>query len=98
MNSNNYLLEQIEKILGGDKNRVVELFSDDTLFNVLVEHESDSDWLHYVKRAFDGWYLVRGDVAFEVYCQDRGTKSGYRIFGSIQEAAKHFFKEVGYVH
>jgi hypothetical protein len=96
-NSYEYLKQQIAEKLGGDERRVVELFENESIYDVLVACARDSDWYHYQKRTFDGWYLVRGTEGFEVYYQERGAVMEHATFTNLREAATYFFGANGYL-
>ncbi len=54
----NLLDQRIKEKLGGNENRIVELFHNEVFFNELVATGRDGDWLHYEPKTFDGWYFV----------------------------------------
>lgn len=77
--------------LGGDRSRIGELFRDETILRQLEQFDEETDWYHFRPASFDGCYLVRGPAGYEVYEQDRGSKTHLRAFNRLEMAAAHFF-------
>lgn len=97
MNSDEYLQQQIKERLAGDEKHISELFVDSSVFDKLVVLGKDSDWYHYSKKTFDGWYLVKTGTGYAAYYQDRGAISEHNIFDKLQDAAGYFFQASGYI-
>lgn len=91
MNSFEYLKNQVEQRLGGDRTRIAELFNDEELFIKLQDLTGTSDWYHFKPGTFDGCYLVRAFPGYQVYEQERGSMSNLRVFSELSDAATHFF-------
>ena len=83
----------IEERLAGDESRVLELFVDDEVFNLII----GDGWHYFEPNTFDGFYFVKSTYGYACYNQDRGAKSNTQPFSSIQEAAKYYFQEAGYL-
>jgi hypothetical protein len=51
--------------------------------------DSNSAWLHWRKKTYDGWYCVQTpDGKFEVYYQERGSKEPSIVFTDEREAIR----------
>jgi len=51
--------------------------------------DSDSAWLHWRKKTYDGWYCVQtSDGEFEVYYQERGSNEPSIVFTDEREAIR----------
>jgi hypothetical protein len=82
---NQYLKQKVDEQLGGDASRFDELWDRiPNLSDVLRSFNSDSNWLHWSRKTYDGWYCVASpDSGFDVYYQERGHR----------EQATHFDDE-----
>ena len=82
---NQYLKQKVDEQLGGDASRFDELWEQiPNLSAVLRGFNSDSNWLHWSRKTYDGWYCVANPVSgFDVYYQERGHR----------EQATHFDEE-----
>jgi hypothetical protein len=78
--------------LGGDETRLLELFATREVFDALRAEGQPSDWYHFEPKTFDGQYLVETPDGFEVYAQDRGSRTGVRRFETLLDAAQAFFE------
>lgn len=92
-----YLFELIDKELDGDDSWILELFRDESVFDALIAQGKDSDWYHFEPKTFDGEYFVKTGSSYACYLQERGAKSQYMTFNSLQAAAEHFFKQAGFL-
>ena len=92
-----YIDNLINEKLGGDENRVAELFYDNAVFNELVAQGKDSDWYHFEHKTFDGEYFVKTNNGYACYQQERGKMSQSMSFGNIHEAAIFYFTQAGYI-
>lgn len=81
----------VEERLGGDSLRLLELFENREVFDLLRTSGLPGDWYHFEPKMFDGDYLVETSDGFHVYWQERGMKTAERHFGSLKEAARAFF-------
>jgi len=88
-------LEQLNRLiserLNGDRGRIAELFQDEAVFVQMRDLARESDWVHFSPKTYDGYYLVNECSGYLVYFQERGSKSGFRVFNSLAEAATYFF-------
>lgn len=75
----------------GDKGRLLELFDTSEVFDVLRAYGQPSDWYHFEPKTFDGEYLVATPTGFQVYRQERGSRTGMRDFKTLREAAHAVF-------
>lgn len=82
---NQYINQMVDEQLGGDASRFDELWElIPNLSEVLRSFNSDSNWLHWSRKTYDGWYCVANpNAGFDVYYQERGHR----------ERAKHFDNE-----
>jgi hypothetical protein len=73
---NQYLKQKVDEQLGGDASRFDELWERiPNLSDVLRSFSSDSNWLHWTIKTFDGWYCVENaNSGFDVYYQERGHR------------------------
>jgi len=78
--------------LGGDESRLLELFATREVFDALRAEGKSSDWYHFKPKTFDGQYLVETLGGFEVYEQDRGSRTKVRRFDTLTDAARAFFE------
>lgn len=82
-----YLKQQIETNLGGDRARFNELWDLVPNFSARISsYDSDSAWLHWRPKTFDGWYCVSSGGGYVVYYQERGIRSDVKHFQSEREA------------
>lgn len=87
-----FLHEYIEQVvndkLGGDLSRFDELWGLIPDFaQTLRTFDSDSGWLHWRKKTYDGWYCVQTSKGtFEVYYQERGNKEPGTAFTDERDA------------
>ena len=93
----NLLDQRIKEKLGGNENRIVELFHEESFFNELVAAGKDGDWLHYEPKTFDGWYFIKFGNGFACYEQERGGKYTSMYFQNLIEAATYFYTKAGYI-
>ena len=77
--------------LGGDETRLLELFATREVFDALRAAGRPSDWCHFEPKTYDGQYLVETPDGFEVYEQDRGSRTAVRRFDALRDAAQAFF-------
>jgi len=91
MSNIEYLEQLIRGRLEGQRQRVGELFADESVFLQLQAMAKSSDWYHFEPKTYDGQYLVRRGSGYEVYEQDRGVKSNLRKFSTLAEAAVELF-------
>ncbi len=92
-----YLDFLVDKNLGGDKSRVVELFQDDSVFEELNKNSSSYDWFHFEPKTLDGDYFIKAKNGYRCFMQERGQLvSCVEKFPNIEDAAKHFFETAGY--
>jgi hypothetical protein len=82
----------VEERLGGDKSRLLELFEGREVFDLLRGAGQRADWYHFEPRTFDGDYLVETPDGYQVFWQERGSKTAVRNFTSLRDAAKAFFR------
>jgi hypothetical protein len=78
--------------LGGDESRLLELFATREVFDALRAEGQPSDWYHFEPKTLDGQYLVETPGGFEVYEQDRGSRTKVRRFDTLTDAARAFFE------
>ena len=78
--------------LGGDETRLLELFVTREVFDALRAEGRPSDWYHFEPKTYDGQYLVESPDGFEIYDQDRGSRTAVRRFDSLRDAAQAFFE------
>jgi hypothetical protein len=73
---NQYLKQKVDEHLGGDASRFDELWERiPNLSQVLRSFNSDSNWLHWSRKTYDGWYCVsNAESGFDVYYQERGHR------------------------
>jgi len=73
---NEYLKQQIHENLDGNAARFDELWELVPGFSAMLRSfNSNSSWLHWSKKTFDGWYCVESrDSGFDVYFQERGQR------------------------
>ena len=100
LDSYDYLLHQIAEKLDNDATRVTELFSDDTVFQSLKNLDTAGNshaWFHFVRKSFDGYYLVQVPEGFLSYYQqgNEPCASTVRKFQTLQEAAQYHFQSIG---
>jgi hypothetical protein len=93
MSNIEYLEQLVRERLEGDRSRIGELFADESVFQQLQAMARTSDWYHFEPKTYDGQYLVRSFAGYEVYEQERGTKSNSRTFSTLSEAVIEFFNE-----
>jgi len=77
--------------LKGDESRFLELFETREVFEALKAAGRASDWYHFEPKTFDGQYLVEAHDGFEVYLQDRGSRTSVRHFSTLRAAAQAMF-------
>ena len=77
--------------LGGDEARLLELFATREVFDALRAEGQPSDWYRFEPKTYDGQYLVETPDGFEVYEQDRGSRTAVQRFDTLREAANAFF-------
>ena len=83
----------VHERLGGDTSRLLELFEDREVFDLLKAADRSADWYHFVPRTLDGEYLVETtDGSFQIYWQERGAKTAVNNFLSLRDAAQAFFR------
>lgn len=87
---NEYIKQVANDKLGGDLSRFDELWDLVPNFaQTLHTFDSDSAWLHWRKKTYDGWYCVQtSDRVFEVYYQERGSKEPSTIFTDERNAIR----------
>jgi len=92
-----YLGRQVRDLLGGDVARFDELWDLIPDFSaVLRGFDQNSEWLHWRKKTYDGWYCVRHpDQSFEVYYQERGGKEPGAVFSGEREAIRYALQASG---
>jgi hypothetical protein len=78
--------------LGGDETRLLELFATREVFDALRAEGRSSDWYHFEPKTYDGRYLVETSDGFEVYEQDRGSRTAVQRFDTLRDAAQAFFE------
>ena len=84
-----YIDSVIKEHLSGDARRFDELWILISGFGAkLRSFDSDSSWLHWSKKTFDGWYCVAAPSGYEVYYQERGHISQRKHFTSEPEAVR----------
>ena len=85
-----YLKEQVDEKLSGNAARFDELWELAPNFSATLRRfDSDSSWLHWSRKTFDGWYCVESrDSGFEVYFQERGVKDSSRHFDNERAAIR----------
>lgn len=76
----------VEKRLGGDKSRLLELFESREVFDLLRVASQRDDFYHFEPKTFDGDYLVETPDGFQVYWQERGIKAAVRNFTSLHKS------------
>lgn len=81
----------VRERLGGDKARLPELFETPEVFEQLKANGKPGDWFHFEPKTFDGEYLIATPRGYQVYHQERGSRTGVRDFGSLRDAAKMVF-------
>lgn len=92
----NILERAIATRLGGDRARVLELFEDDALHQVLRLHPGS--YLNFREQGSDGHYLVARNGDFEYYYKERGSiYPPIERYPGLPYAAERFFKCVGYL-
>ncbi len=91
MNLNDYLVQQIARHLGGDAARFDELWKLVPEFGATLRGmDTNGNWLHWRRKACDGWYCVAGtDGGFEVYFQERGQRDAGALFTDEREAVRY---------
>ena len=87
----------IDQHLNSEKERVVELFKSDEIFDELNRNSKFDDWLHFESKTNDGDYLIKDGKWYAVYFQERGRIVSYERYETLQKAATCFFKGVGYI-
>ena len=86
---NSYIERAIHEHLGGNVGRFDELWALIPDFGAqLRSFNSESSWLHWSKKTFDGWYCVSAPSGFEVYYQERGQVSQRSHFTFEKEAVR----------
>lgn len=88
---NEYLKQVVDEKLDGDASRFDELWGlVPNLSGMLRSFNSNSNWLHWTRKTYDGWYCVTGSASgFDVYYQERGSKSELSHFGDERSAIRH---------
>lgn len=86
----------VARTLDGNKNRVVELFVDDSLHAILAAAPDKGGWRHFSPQVYDGWYLVDSGPYYEVYRQVQGVSPGSLRYARLKDAAHQFFQEVNF--
>ena len=81
----------VDARLGGDGSRLLELFETREVYEALKVEARTSGWYHFERKTYDGRYLIETSVGFEVFDQDRGSKTGVQRFGTLREAAQAMF-------
>lgn len=87
---NEILAAAIANRLAGDRERVVELFDDNTLHADLAAYQGSSEFRFSVGTS-DGYYFVASGAGYDVYFQDRGAVQYIHRFADIRAAATYFF-------
>lgn len=88
---NQYLKQVVDEQLAGDASRFDELWERVPNFSeVLRGFNSDSNWLHWTKKTYDGWYCVPSSASgFDVYYQERGSIGEISHFDDERSAVRH---------
>ncbi len=94
--SREYLESLIAERLGGDKQRIGELFNDDSVYKALVNLDEAGSYLYYRPRTYDGWYFVVSADGYDVYYQERSFITYLRHFDDLKGAADHFYQISGF--
>ncbi len=81
----------VRERLGGDKARMLELFNDRAVLDLLRRHAEPSDWYRFKPATLDGQYLVETPGGYQTYQQERGLKEDVREFASLRAAAGYLF-------
>jgi hypothetical protein len=92
-----YIDKLIDEKLNGERDRVVELFDSDAIFDELNENSELNDWLHFEPKTYDGDYLVKEGESYLVYLQERGRIMAFEKHGCLKDAAQSFFRGIGYI-
>ena len=87
----------IDEKLGGDKSRVVELFTCEEILDELNRRSKIEDWFHFEPKGYDGAYLVKSGKGFSCYYQERGRVLTNKRFQNLSDAANYFFHAEGYI-
>ena len=87
---NQYLKQVVDDQLGGDAARFDELWERiPNLPALLRSFDSNSNWLHWTRKTYDGWYCVTSpNSGFDVYYQERGIMDQVRHFGCERSAIR----------
>lgn len=87
---NEYIVQLANDKLGGEFTRFDELWNlVPNLAQTLRTFDSDSAWLHWRKKTYDGWYCVQtSDGVFEVYYQEREVKEPSTVFTDEPKAIR----------
>ena len=87
---NEYIVQIAKDKLDGNLSRFDELWNLVPNFGQkLRTFDSDSAWLHWRKKTYDGWYCVQtSNGKFEVYYQERGSKEQSIVFTDEREAIR----------
>jgi hypothetical protein len=96
MISNDILVSAIATRLAGDRERVVELFHDNTLHAELAAHPERGGALCFCPQTCDGYYFVASGPGYDVYFQDRGSVQYIHRFADIRAAAAYFFSATAF--
>ena len=86
-----FLVQQIDEKLDGDKNRFPELFLDDAIFDQLIELGNKNHGFYFESNTFDGEYLIKTERGYTTYSQDHGRRGFHSDFPDLQSAAIFFF-------
>ena len=85
-----FIRESLRQHVDGDAARFDELWALVPDFGQrLRSFDSDSAWLHWAPKTFDGWYCVAAPAGYSVYYQERGFV-GQRWFFVSERAAARF--------
>jgi hypothetical protein len=87
---NAILAAAIANRLGGDRERVVELFHDNALHAELAAYQGMSEF-RFCDQTNDGYYFVASGSGYDVYFKDRGSVQYIYRFADIRSAAAYFF-------
>ncbi|MDM8350879.1 hypothetical protein P8H27_18550 [Pseudomonas sp. sp1636] len=105
MTPKQYLLQQIDLKLNGDRSRVLELFTDSAEFDYLqsIDDPNLSSVFNCINKTFDGWYIEKvkfmgvlskeTTTSYFVCRQERGSSEIIGSFDNAHDAVKRYLED-----